>query len=163
MRLRWLAAFALVVSTTASADEPKQEKRPKPADSPAGVSVTCEVVEVWASHGKGTVDPKIDPRLAKQLGNTLKQSDLKQLSANKVTLTAKKAEPAKLAKGSATITLVETVNKAQARITVDFNAAKGNAKDTRLVAAGDWVVTSVNQSKDAATADAHVLGVGNCK
>jgi hypothetical protein len=161
MSPRWLAAIALTLSTSAFADEPKQEKRPTPVQNT--VSITCDVVEVWASHGKGTVDPAIAPRLAKQLQNTLKQNDLKQQSASKVTLTPKKPENLKLGKGSATITLVETVNKAQARITVDFNAAKGKATDTRLVAAGDWVVTSVNQSKDAATADAHVLGVGNCK
>ena len=159
MSRHWLAAIALLVSTSASADEPK---RPTPTQQPS-VSVSCDVIEVWASHGKGNVDQKIAPRLAKQLQNTLKQSDLKQESSTKVTLSAKKAESIKLGKGSATITLVETVNKAQLRITVDFNAAKGKATDTRLVAAGDWVVTSVNQTKDPATGDAHVLGVGNCK
>src|SRR5262249_30500707 len=100
--------------------------------------------------------------LAKRLESTLKQNDFKQLSSNKVTLEPKKNQAIKLSKGSASITLVETVNKSQARLTVDFTSAKGNSKQTALVAAGDYVIVSVNQSKDA-KAEAHVLAVGSCK
>ncbi len=141
---------------------PELRPRPTPVQQPA-VAVTCDVFEVWATHGKGTVDPAIPKKLADRLTNTLKQNDMKLLSNKSVTLTPKKTEALRLSKGSATITLVETVNKTQARITVAFTAAKGTATDTRLVAAGDWVVTSVNQSKDAATSEAHVLAVGSCK
>lgn len=132
-----------------------------PAQQPA-VEVTCDVLEVWATHGKAGADPAIGATLAKRLGATLKQNEFKLKSSNKAALTAKKPHAVKLAKGTATITLVETVNKSQVRMTVDFNAAKGNQKQTVLVAAGDYVIVSVNQSS-AANAEAHVLAVGSCK
>lgn len=156
MRLALVALLSM--ATPALADD---APAPKPVQQPA-VAVTCDVFEVWATNGKDNVDPAINKVLAKRLGTSLKQNDLKQLSTKSVALTAKKAETVKLSKGSATLTLVETVNKSQVRLIVDFNAAKGNAKQTALVAAGDYVITSVNQSADA-KADAHVLAVGSCK
>ena len=138
---------------------------PALADGPAhpSVSVACDVYEIWASHGKGTIDPKVPKKLAHRLGNTLKQNDFKLQSHNKVTLATKKPHVLKLARGSATITLIETVNKAQARLTVDFTAAnKLKSNTTQLVSAGDWVVSSVNQASSA-NAEAHVLAVGSCK
>ncbi len=159
-----LAGLAiLAASSIAIADKPDVFEKPKrvPAQQPA-VAVTCEVFEVWASHGKGVVDPAINKMLAKRLGNSLKQTDFKLTSNTKAALTAKKAEAIKLAKGSATLTLIETVNKSQARLTVDFNAAKGNSKQTVLVSAGDYVIVTVNQSGEP-TAEAHVLAVGSCK
>jgi hypothetical protein len=152
--------FALT-STVAVAEGDLPAPKPDPTQQPA-VSVTCEVAEVWATHGKGSADPAINKTLAKRLGASLKQNDFKQASSKQVSLTAKKAESIKLAKGSATITLIETVNKSQVRLTVDFNAAKGNSKQTTLVSAGDYVIVSVNQS-NAPTAEAHVLAVGACK
>jgi hypothetical protein len=148
--------FALMIGLAAPAvaDDPKK--------APA-VSVTCDVVEVWATHGKGAADPAISKQLAKRLEATLKQNDFKQLSSNKVTLEIKKSQTLKLAKGSGAITLIETVNKSQARLTVDFTAAKGKKSTaTQLVAGGDWVVASVNQSNDP-KAESHVLAVGSCK
>jgi hypothetical protein len=152
-----LAASSIAI---ADPDVPEQPKR-VPAQQP--VTVTCEVAEVWATHGKAPkADPAINKQLAKRLGNSLKHNVFKLESNNNAALVAKKAQSIKLAKGTATITLIETVNKSQARLTVDFNAAKGNSKQTVLVSAGDYVIVSVNQSGDA-TADAHVLAVGSCK
>jgi hypothetical protein len=156
----------VAASPLAIADKPDvpEKSRRLPAQQPA-VAVTCDVAEVWATHGKdgkGNVDPAINATLAKRLGASLKQNDFKLQSSNKASLTAKTAQSIKLSKGTATITLVETVNKSQVRLTVDFNAAKGNSKQTTLVAAGDYVIVSVNQSS-AATAEAHVLAVGSCK
>lgn len=155
--------LALVMATSpALADKADLPVAPKPRPVQQTVAVTCDVAEVWATHGKGSADPAINATLAKRLGASLKQNDFKLQSNKSVSLTAKKAESVKLSKGSATITLVETINKTQARLSVDFNAAKGNSKQTVTVAAGDYVVVSVNQSKDA-NAEAHVLAVGNCK
>jgi hypothetical protein len=159
MRLRRFSGFGgFVISIVLAAPASADDKRPMQG----GVSVTCEVVEVWATHGKGSVDPAIGKPLAKRLESTLRQNDFKQQSSNKVTLESKKANTLKLSKGNASITLVETVNKSQARLQVDFSAAKGNSKQTALVAAGDYVIVSVNQSTDA-KAEAHVLAVGSCK
>jgi hypothetical protein len=143
------------LAAPATADE-------KPVPVQQSVAVTCDVVEVWATHGKGSADPAINKTLAKRLESTLKQNDFKQLSSNKATLEPKKNQAIKLSKGSASITLVETVNKSQARLTVDFASAKGNSKQTALVAAGDYVIVSVNQSNNP-KAEAHVLAVGSCK
>jgi hypothetical protein len=164
MNLRGLAGLlaSLAFTAAAPADADKADSKPIPIDQPAVVSVTCEVVEVWATHGKGTVDPGISKQLAKRLGATLKQNDFKQQSSNKATLETKKAQTIKLSKGNASITLVETVNKSQARLTVDFTSAKGNSKQTTLVSAGDYLIVSVNQSNDP-KAEAHVLAVGSCK
>jgi hypothetical protein len=156
-------SFALLVASQAYADKADAPATPKPRPvQQPGPSVTCEVVEVWASHGKGDVDPAINKTLAKRLGASLKQNDFKQQSSKQATLTAKKPEAIKLAKGSATITLIETVNKTQARMSVDFTAAKGKSQQTVSVSAGDYVIVSVNQSGDP-KADAHVLAVGGCK
>jgi hypothetical protein len=162
MSLRGLLGLALTIAALAApADADESDKR-RPVQQPGSVSVTCDVVEVWATHGKGAADPAISKQLAKRLEQTLKQNDFKQLSSNKVTLETKKAQTLKLAKGTGAITLIETVNKSQARITVEFTAAKGKSTATQLVAAGDWVVASVNQSNDP-KAEAHVLAVGSCK
>jgi hypothetical protein len=153
-----IGLLSLALALPAAADEKRV-----PVQQPGGVAVTCDVIEVWATHGaKASADPAISKTLAKRLESTLKQNELKQLSNNKVTLETKKTQALKLSKGNASITLVETVNKAQVRLTVDFNAAKGNSKQTTLVAAGDYLVVSVNQSGDA-KAEAHVLAVGSCK
>jgi hypothetical protein len=163
MNLRGLVGFValLAMTATAPADADKLDSRRLPAQQPAAVSVTCDVVEVWATHGKGS-DAGIDKQLAKRLGATLKQNDFKQLSSNKATLETKKAQTLKLSKGNASITLIETVNKSQARLTVDFTSVKGNSKQTTLVSAGDYLIVSVNQSNDP-KAEAHVLAVGSCK
>lgn len=158
--IRHPLALLVLLAAPAWADSPDRAPAPLPVQQP--VSVTCDVVEVWASHGKGTVDPAINKVLAKRLEASLKQNDLKLQSSKQAVLTAKKSETIKLSKGSATITLVETVNKSQLRLNVDFNAAKGNSKQNVLVAAGDYVIVSVNQSADA-KAEAHVLAVGSCK
>ena len=162
------SAAALLVALLAAASPAMADKadvpalpKPRPVQQPT-VAVTCEVFEVWASHGKGNVDGAINKQLAKRLETSLKQNDFKLQSSNQAALAPKKAQSIKLAKGSATITLIETVNKTQARMQVDFNAVKGNSKQTVLVAAGDYVIIGVNQSGDA-KADAHVLAVGGCK
>ena len=152
MSLRTLIGLGITIALAA----------PATADEPKKVSVTCDVVEVWATHGKGVADPALAKQLVKRFEQTLKQNEFKQLSSNKVTLETKKSQTLKLAKGSGAITLIETVNKSQARLTVAFSAVKGKSTATQLVAGGDWVVASVNQSNDA-KAEAHVLAVGSCK
>ncbi len=150
-------AVLVLLPMTASADEPAAKKIP----APAPVQVSCDVVEIWASHGKATIDPAIPKQLASRLTNNFKWTEYKQLSSVTKTIEKKKPEAVKLAKGSATVTLVEIVDKSQVRLTVGFNAAKGASTQTQLVAAGDWVTTAVNQSKEP-NADAHLLAV-SCK
>ncbi len=157
-----LLALLAAASPAMADDVPAMPFKPRLVQQQPAVAVTCEVFEVWASHGKGNVDGAINKQLAKRLETSLKQNDFKLQSSNQAALAPKKAQSIKLAKGSATITLIETVNKTQARMQVDFNAVKGNSKQTVLVAAGDYVIIGVNQSGDA-KADAHVLAVGGCK
>lgn len=152
-------ALVILSATPALADE---AKKPTPVQQPA-VTVSCDWLEIWATHGKGTVDPKIPPKVATKLGSIIKQNDYKLLANGSVTLTAKKGEALKLAKGTANVTLLNTVNKNAARLTIDFTAAnKLNSSSTQTVSAGDWLAPSVNQSTSP-TAEAHVLAVGNCK
>lgn len=158
--MKRLALLALLAASPAFAD--KTDVKPRPVQQPTAPAVTCEVFEVWATHGKGEVDAAINKQLAKRLGASLKQNDFKQLSTKSASLTPKTAQSIKLSKGNASITLVETVNKSQLRLDVNFNAAKGNSKQVVTVAAGDYVIVSVNQSGDAKT-EAHVLAVGSCK
>ncbi len=162
--MKRLALLALLAASPAFADKTDTQlpPKPRPVQQPTAPAVTCEVFEVWATHGKGVVDAAINKQLAKRLGASLKQNDFKQLSTTSASLTPKTAQSIKLSKGNASITLVETVNKSQLRLDVNFNAAKGNSKQVVTVAAGDYVIVSVNQSGDAKT-EAHVLAVGSCK
>jgi hypothetical protein len=158
----WVSiALATVARPLAEADD-RAEKR-VPAQQP--VQVTCEVIEIWASTGK---TPAMDPALGKQLQKRLtsafgsKWNDYKQLSSNPVTLTKKTPQKLKLKKGSATVTLVEVVDKDKVRLTAEFIAANGKSGNLQqLVAAGDWVMTAVQQGKEP-SADGHLLAVG-CK
>ncbi len=152
--------LAVLTPFSAAADDSKAPAQAPPAPR-AAVQVSCSLIEIWASHGKAAIDPAIPKQLEKRLSNNFKWTEYKQLSSTTSTLAKKKPEAVKLSKGSATITLVELVDKSQVRLTVAFNAAKGASSQTQLVAAGDWVTTVVNQSKDA-NADAHLLAV-SCK
>jgi hypothetical protein len=127
--------------------------------------VTCELVEIWATSAK---TPAMDSALAKQLQKRLtiafgsKYTDYKQLSSKSVTLTKKKSEKVALKKGSANVTLVEVVDKDKVRLTADFTSANGKSSSLQqLVAAGDWVITAVQQGNQP-NADGHLLAVG-CK
>lgn len=159
-------ALATVACPLAAADD-RAEKRGTPTQTPApaGVQVTCELIEIWATTAK---TPAMDAALGKQLQKRLtsafgsKWNDYKQLSTNPVKLTKKKPEKLKLKKGSATVTLVEVVDKDKVRLTADFIAANGGSGSLQqLVAAGDWVITAVQQGKEP-SADGHLLAVG-CK
>lgn len=130
------------------------------ADKPAtpGVSVTCDFVEVWAKGGKPRLDPALPRPLAKKLRAVKQWVDYKQLSNHAKPIAKKHAEKLKLARGSATATLVEIVDKSKVRMTIDFASAKGQANQTLLFDAGDWVTTAVQQPNG----DGHLLAV-SCK
>jgi len=158
--------LAVVTSTTALADEKPTAKAIRAqAPAPAAVTVTCELVEIWATSAK---TPAMDSALPKQLQKRLtvgfgsKYTDYKQLSSKSVTLTKKKPEKVALKKGSAVVTLVEVVDKDKVRLTADFTSANGKSSSLQqLVAAGDWVITAVQQGKEASS-DGHLLAV-DCK
>jgi hypothetical protein len=144
----------------AIADEASKSKM-IPVQQPA-VSVTCDLIEIWGSYGKSGMDGAIGKSLASRLTSTLKQTEFKQLSTQSKTIEKKKAATVKLSKGSATVNLIEIVDRAQARITVDFTAAKSiKSSAQQLVSGNDWIVVAANQSKDP-NPDAHILAI-SCK
>ncbi|MEO8705113.1 MAG: hypothetical protein ABI867_33980 [Kofleriaceae bacterium] len=155
MKVRALAIVLALISVPAAAD------KLAPVQQPA-VQVTCDLIEIWGSHGKGGMDAAIGKSLASRLTSTLKQTEFKQLSTQSKTIEKKKPTTVKLGKGSATVNLIETVDRSQARITVDFTAAKGiKTSAQQLVSGNDWIVVAANQSKDP-NPDAHILAV-SCK
>jgi NADH:ubiquinone oxidoreductase subunit C len=154
--------IAAVAVTPAAADDVARKLENKlPAQQAPAVTVACEIVEIWATHGKGGIDSEISKQLATRLTNNLKQTEYKQLSRTTKTLEKKKAETVKLKKGSAVLTFIELVDKAQIRLKVDFAAAKGTASAQPLFAGGDWVTVAANQSTNPKP-DAHILAV-SCK
>ena len=126
-------------------------------------TVTCEVYELWATHGKGGVDAQIPKLLGTRLQNDLKYTEYKLLSNKSVKLEAKKPETLKLAKGSAKLELVEIVNKSQARLNVDFSPAPKGKQTTAnpTMSAADWQ-SIVAKTSNTPTADAHILSL-SCK
>ena len=160
--MKSLGIALVVLAATPALVSADEAKKPTPVDQPT-VSATCDWFEIWATHGKGTVDAKLPPKVATKLGSLIKQNDYKVLGSGNVSMPAKTGVAVNLAKSNATVTLVETVDKAEVRLTIDFTAAnKLKSSSTQKVAAGDWLAASVNQSTSP-TAEAHVLVVGACK
>src|SRR5687768_12349664 len=150
----YLASIVVALALPASADPPKQVEKKVPVQSP--VTATCDVYEIWGSFGKGGADTAIPKRLAKRLDDILKFTEYKLLANHATTFEKNKAVPIKLKKGgNATITLVEIVDKSNARLNINF---KGVAKGTITVAGGDWN-THVAKESNKADAEGHVLAV----
>ena len=115
-----------------------------PRAARADVTADCEFLEISA---KGGDKPAIDAEL-KPLEKKLKKPPLstwthfKLLSRSQKVLAKKKPEAIALKVGSATATLVETVDKSKVRLTVTIDDAKGKqvVSNTTLVEAGDYVI-----------------------
>jgi hypothetical protein len=126
------------------------------------VTVTCDLYELWASHDKKGMDPEIPKLLGTRLNNDFKWTQYKLLSKHSKKLDKKKADTAKLSKGTLKLEFVEIVNKNQIRLNVDFTASTGKTTSgSPTTAAADWY-TVVAKTSGAATSDAHVLGL-SCK
>lgn len=161
----WLS---LVISSTLSGSVLADGQAPAPAPIPeqapaAPLYVTCDFIEIGATRTK---TPSIDPRLGpiekklKKAPFSTQWTEFKQLSQATKKLEKKKTEPIDLKQGSATATLVETVDKSKVRITVTIDNAKGKqaVNTTTLLDAGDYVIHAVVLPND----DGHLLAV-TCK
>ena len=149
--LGWLVVPAI----PATADEQL------PAQAPSGgVTVTCDFIEIAATKGKATaVDPAlgaVEKKLKKAPFST-QWSEFKQLSTTSKKLDKKKAEAIPLKQGSATATLLETVDKSGARLNVTIESPKGKKAldNTSVVSAADYVIYTIVQSNG----DGHLLAV----
>jgi hypothetical protein len=152
-----LASIVLLAALPAFADK-VGEKKMIPVQAP--VTASCDVFEIWGSFGKGGADAAIPKRLTKRLDDNLKFTEYKLLANHASTFEKNKAVTIKLKKGgNATITLVEIVDKSNARLIINF---KGVAKGTFTVAGGDWN-TQVAKESNKPDSEGHVLAVGNCK
>lgn len=159
VRSRWLSVAILsLVPASALADDPAQV----PAQSPAPLSVQCEFIEISATKGKApSIDPSLGPIEKKLKKAPMTQwSEFKQLSRTSKKLEKKKTESVGLKLGSATATLVETVDKSKARITITIDNAQGkqSVNQTTLLDAGDYVIHAVVLSNN----DGHLVAV-TCK
>jgi len=132
----------------------------KVAQAPA-VKVTCEYIEITAATGK---DASIDPAL-KQLEKKLKKqpwsfNQYKLLSRGEKALEKGKAETLSLKGGSASLSLVEIVDKSKARLTVsEDHGGKRVVNNTTTIAAGDWLIVGHPVPPNN---DGHLLAV-SCK
>lgn len=132
----------------------------KVAQAPA-VKVTCEYIEITASTGK---DAAVDPAL-KQLEKKLKKqpwsfNQYKLLTRGEKALEKGKAANLALKSGSATLTLVETVDKSKARLNVsEDHGGKRVVNNTTTIAAGDWLIVGHPVPPNN---DGHLLAV-SCK
>jgi hypothetical protein len=111
------------------------------------VFVTCDFMEISATKGKA---PAMDPRLAAVERRLRKPpfsqwTEFKQLSQTSRRLEKGKAESVPLARGGATATLIEVVDKSKARLTVTISNARGKpaVQQTSLLDAGDYVIHTV--------------------
>ena len=110
----------------------------------ADVTADCDFLEISAKAGD---KPAIDGEL-KPLEKKLKKppfgswNQFKLLGHTQKALAKKKQEPIPLKSGSATATLVETVDKSKVRLTVTMDDAKGKqvVNNTATVEAGDYVI-----------------------
>jgi len=147
----WLS-FALMsslgsVSIPATADE-----RP--------VTVTCDFIEIAATKGKAaSIDAALGPveKKLKKAPFSTQWSEFKQLSTTSKKLDKKKAEAIPLKQGSATATLLETVDKSGARLNVTIESPKGKkaVDNTSVVSAADYVIYTIVQSNG----DGHLVAV----
>ncbi len=129
-----VAGLAIAVAALAFA--------PRPAR--ADVTADCDFLEISARSGD---KPAIDGEL-KPLEKKLKKppfsawNQFKLLGHAQKPLAKKKPEPIGLKTGSATATLIETVDKSKVRLTVTIDDAKGKrvVNNTTAVEAGDYVI-----------------------
>ena len=133
---RSVIAAGLAIAVAALAGAP----RPARAD----VTADCDFLEISARTGE---PPAIDGEL-RPLEKKLKKppfsawNQFKLLGHTQKALAKKKPEPLGLKTGSATATLVETVDKSKVRLTVTIDDAKGKrvVNNTTAVEAGDYVI-----------------------
>jgi hypothetical protein len=115
-----------------------------PRHARADVTADCDFVEISARTGdKPAIDGELKPlekKLKKPPFSTWNQ--FKLLGHTQKALAKKKLEPISLKTGSATATLVETVDKSKVRLTVTIDDAKGKqvVNNTTAVEAGDYVI-----------------------
>ena len=109
-----------------------------PRTARADVTADCEFLEISA---KGGDKPAIDADL-KPLEKKLKKPPLSTWTHFKLLSRSQKVEAIPLKIGSATATLVETVDKSKVRLTVTIDDQKGKqvVSNTTLVEAGDYVI-----------------------
>ena len=132
------------------------------AQEAAAPTVTVEIFEIGASMGKA---PAIDAEL-KPLEKKLKKppfaawNQFKLLMKTQQSLTKRKPAPIKLKIGSATVTLVEIVDKSKCRINIAMQDEKGKeiANSTVKAEGGDYVVHAVSLPNN----DGHLLAL-SCK
>jgi hypothetical protein len=132
--------LALVVSAAAAA----AAVLAAPGRARAEVTATCNFLEISARSGdKPVIDGELRPlekKLKKPPLSTWNQ--FKLLSRSDKTLAKKKPESIGLKTGSATATLVETVDKSKVRLTVTMADARGKevVNNTTAIEGGDWVI-----------------------
>lgn len=128
---------------------------PVAAQAPV-VKVSCELYEISATTGKeASVDAALKPLEKKLKKLPFSYNTYKVLSKASKSLEKGKTEALTLAKGSATLTLVETVDKTKVRYTLtEDHAGKRVVNTTQTIAAGDWSVTG-HPVKD----EGHLLAV----
>jgi len=133
-----------------------------PRAARAEATTECELFEISAKAGdKPAIDAALKPvekKLKKPPFSTWNQ--FKLLSQSKRPLTKKKPESIPLKVGSATVTLVEIVDKSKVRLTVTMDDEKGKqvANNTTTVEAGDYMI----YVHPLANNDGHLLSL-TCK
>jgi hypothetical protein len=132
------------------------------AQAQAQAQTDCEFLEMSATTGdKPVIDAELKPvekKLKKPPFATWNQ--FKLLSRSQRPLTKKKVEAIALKVGSATVTLVEIVDKSRVRLTVTMDDGKGKqvANNTTTVEAGDYMI----YVHPLANNDGHLLSL-TCK
>lgn len=133
-----------------------------PGAAYAEASTECEFLEMSAKTGdKPAIDAELKPvekKLKKPPFSTWNQ--FKLLSRSQRPLAKKKIEAIALKVGSATVTLVEIVDKSRVRLTVTMDDDKGKqvANNTTTVEAGDYMI----YVHPLANNDGHLLSL-TCK
>lgn len=132
----------------------------KVAQAPV-VKVSCEFLEINASTAKAaSLDPALKHIEKKLAAQPWSFNQYKLLTKAQKSLEKGKTEAIALKHGSATATLVETVDKSKVRLNVtEDHGGKRMVNNTTTIAAGDWLIVGhpVPPSKDG-----HLLAV-SCK
>ena len=133
-----------------------------PRAARADATTECEFLEISAKAGdKAAIDAELKPvekKLKKPPFSAWNQ--FKLLSQSRRPLAKKKSESIPLKVGSATVTLVEIVDKSKVRLTVTMDDDKGKqvANNTTTVEAGDYMI----YVHPLANNDGHLLSL-TCK
>jgi hypothetical protein len=129
----------VIANPIALADPTATPKRALPMQAPV-VKVTCEFLEITATTGKDpAADPELKPVEKKLNKQPWKYNQYKLLSRVSKSLEKGKTEAITLKQGAATAKLVETVDKAKARLTItEDHAGKQVIDNTFSIAAKDW-------------------------